>query len=278
MQTLTLTQLLQGPIVAVIGLGLGILGLISSYVFYRRQERSRDPRWAVSSTTLIEGHGSRLSDLEVLFKGEAVENLSVSRLLFWNNGGVIDHGDIATADSVRVVAIDGTKILDARVLAQNSKTSLFQVSLSADGASAALSFEYLGEGHGAVLQIVHTGIIPREPIVTGAIKGVKTIRRHRGSFLTDIARAMPILPPCVPLSLYWRRRMTWFVLLAMGVSFWLMAGYELLGGWPPGSSAVDSFVTSTDFVTGLFLLSMVLLGLRGQVPRALEAFEYDGVF
>lgn len=164
---------------SLVSIALAIISITLACLFYRRSRRSKDPRWAIRNTTLIEGYSSKLRDLEVFYKGDRVEDLSVCRIAFWNDGkATIDRQDIATANPLRIASRDQARILDAKVLATNSRSSQFTASLP-DTRTAAhlLEFDYLDHGHGAVLQVVHTGTSEEDLEVVGDIKGSSGIQK-----------------------------------------------------------------------------------------------------
>jgi len=169
------TDTIIGIIIGMIGVAIGIL---ASYYFYRRSLRVKEPTWAIRTTNIIQGYSSKFNDLQVIYKGENIENLTVSRIIFWNEGAeTIDRQDILTANQVRIVALEGIKLLDVKLLASNNPSSQFSVQHAADKGCAYFNFDYLDQKQGAVVQVVHNGISSKDVDVTGDIKGVRTLRR-----------------------------------------------------------------------------------------------------
>ena len=74
---------------------LTIIGFVLAYVFYRRSRRSKEPCWSVRNNVLVEGYSSKIGKLDIRFKDEQVENLSIARIAFWNQGAeTLDRHDI----------------------------------------------------------------------------------------------------------------------------------------------------------------------------------------
>jgi hypothetical protein len=98
-------------------LALAIVGLAFAVYAYAKTLRRKTPRWAMVTNTLISGYSAKFTELQVLYKGDAVENLSVTKALFWNAGAeTIEGGDIASGDPLRIETIDDIRILDAVLL------------------------------------------------------------------------------------------------------------------------------------------------------------------
>jgi hypothetical protein len=119
-----LARALQNPVVTLV---LGILASgVVGYFFYRRGLRLKEPCWAIRSNNLVAGFTATYPLLEIRYKDAKVENLTVSKVLFWNHGADTIHvKDIAEADPLRLVGVAGTKILDVNLLATNSEPSRF---------------------------------------------------------------------------------------------------------------------------------------------------------
>ncbi len=180
------TGTLLGIVGIVISVLFGVIGLVTGYYFYRKSKQKKEPCWAIRSNNLIRGSSAIISGLAVLYKGEQVENLTISKLLIWNKGEItLDRQDIETIDHLRVVGKGDTKLLDIDILASNNNASRFSYNLAQDKSSATLNFDYLDRGNGAVLQIVHTGASSNDLTLAGAIKGAS---------LSYLANVTPVDP------------------------------------------------------------------------------------
>ena len=153
-----------------------VVGIIVSYGFFVISQKNKEPCWDVKSNNLIRNFGSTIPKLEILYGKEKVENLTVSRIIFWNNGAeTLERNHIVLANPLRISVKQGVKILDAEVLVSNNPHSDFSLIKSNDELSARIEFEYLDKNDGAVIQIVHTGVSSIDIGINGSIKGVKII-------------------------------------------------------------------------------------------------------
>jgi hypothetical protein len=71
--------------------------------------------------------------------------------------------------------MSGIDILDVKVVSSNNKANQFTCTLAQDG-DAEVDFEYLDRGHGAVIQVIHTGLSSDDITMVGQIKGVSAIK------------------------------------------------------------------------------------------------------
>lgn len=188
-----LSGVVQNPAVTLLLIVLAVAGLILAYVSYRTR-RVKQACWAIRSNNIVAGYTAKLGALQILYGGEGVKNVTISRLLFWNRGReTIDRGDIAPADPLRIIAAGEVKLLDVAILHANNEPSQFSATVASDRKSAVLCFEYLDPGQGAVLQVVHSGTSSKDVEVLGSIKGAgapakKVIRVHKASAPPDVKR------------------------------------------------------------------------------------------
>lgn len=174
-------QYLTGPLANFAGLILGIVGIILAYAFYRKAKKDKEPYWAIQTVNLIRDYSVELGGVEVLYAGEKVKNLSISKLLFWNHGALtIDRRDIADADPLGICTDQrkqstdqNIRLLDVKLLAQNHSASQVVVSRSPDKLTAQFVFDYLDRGHGFVVQIVHEGTSSRDIALAAPLKGLR---------------------------------------------------------------------------------------------------------
>ena len=164
----------------IIGTTIGIAGILFGYYLYRVGRRAKEPCWSIRSNNLIQNFGARLVGLKIQFGDQDVQNLTVSRILFWNAGGdTIRKSDIADANPLQIVACDGVALLEAQVLATSSQSNKVSCVPQSDKKSAILQFDYLDRDQGAVVQIVHTGTSSDHLKIAGDIMGAPLLLARR---------------------------------------------------------------------------------------------------
>jgi hypothetical protein len=159
----------------IINYAIGILGLILAYYFYKKGERKKEPVYSIKSVNVISDYASKYEDLTVSYKGEKVENFTVSKLLFYNHGAdTIDKADITTLNQLKIIGLD-CEILNARVLQASNSSIDFKLRLDRANSWVIIDFEYLNTNQGAVFELVHTGLSSEHLEIQGDIRNVQMI-------------------------------------------------------------------------------------------------------
>ena len=75
------------------------------------------PFYANRSINIVEDLVSRFESLKMLYSGQPIKNLTVTKTAFWNGGrDTIKGEDVASADPLSVHVKKGCKILNAKIL------------------------------------------------------------------------------------------------------------------------------------------------------------------
>lgn len=237
--------------------------VVTAGYFYMLGKRTRDPSWAIRSNNIIRGFESQL--LDISYSGHPVETLTISKILFWNHGkqsirgnAVLNGGDIS--EPVRIVCLTG-QILDSTVLQRSNTAIKFSATVSPDKKSAELSFLYLDQGDGAVIQVIHTGTSSSDLQIEGRIMETKRIRLRE----VDIGSRAKAL-------------------LGTGIIFALFSAAALIFLFDPEGTRSQQVVDqSAVFIgaiaieaTGLVVCgAFVLRDLRRRIPSGLALFAGD---
>ena len=245
-----LQKFVQNPMFQLLSLGLGLIGIILAVLFYIKSRRYKAPMYEISSTTLIENLSAKLTGLEVNFKGIPQERITVSRLVFWNDGSdTIRLTDLTNMAPITIQLASGAKLLDASVVHVSEEANQFSIitkqeSTQEDAPShIIISFDYLDKYEGGVIQIVHTGKSTHAISVTGKVKGAGEVRHlaapayslHLGkpfNYLNNskiagwIAVTTYVLFGLITLGLYIRDYVRWYLLPVSAISiFFAFYGY-----------------------------------------------------
>jgi hypothetical protein len=186
-----LRDIVQHPVFAITSLAVGIVGVVLACLWRRRDKK---PLWSITNNNLIRGFSKQLPNLDVKYSGQQVETLSISKIVFWNAGSETIRGDdIADADPLRVLPLNGVKLLDAKLVQDNSNASSFLVSTSSDMSAAFLQFDFIDKGQGAVIQVIHTGSSAEDICLQGTVKGGGAVKHkplYEASFFDYILRVL----------------------------------------------------------------------------------------
>lgn len=169
----SLKDIVQHPWFGILSFLVTILSLVLAIVFYNLSRREKKPYWSIGSNNLIEGFSSQVPGLEISYNNQKVENLTVSKIVFWNAGKeTINATDIAEGDPLQIIAKGNIKILDIKVLKRNSEPSRFCEPDEPDLHPSFVTFDFLDKNQGGVIQVIHTGTSSRNISLKGTIKGV----------------------------------------------------------------------------------------------------------
>lgn len=254
----------ENPWLALIGFIIGILGLVFGFYFYMKSNKTKLPCYSGRSYNVVEGLGSVLEPLKILYSGQEIKNLTITKIAFWNAGkDTIDYiKDIAPANPLIIRVVEGCKILDAKILKQNNPVNRFSINISNDFCSALVKFDYIDKDEGAVIQVIHTGKSNADLDLFGTIKGAGSPRYKR-------TRSPPI--PTGYLSSKNARTKRYIV---GGISLIIAAILNIL--------AVNEIITTgtwlMPFVILCFLVSLPYWGwaylfMRRTIPKGLDIFE-----
>jgi len=186
----------------IINYTIGILGLILAYYFYKKSIRIKEPVYSTKSNNLISGSVSTLENLNISYKRQKVENLTVSKILFYNRGAeTITRQDTKTLNHLSISS-ETCRILDGSILQVNNPSNNLTVQYDNDNKNVHIDFDYLDTNQGAVIQVIHTGLSSNDLWMDGAIMGVQRLvnipldrlmtKQNRKSLYPTIARVLII--------------------------------------------------------------------------------------
>jgi len=271
METLTqlATWLSLNPWLSILSFLLALLGVILAVVFFIKSRRMKEPRFAIRSFNLVRDFTSRLEALEMLYAGQRIQNLTVSKIAFWNNGAETINGqDIASADPLVAKLKEGLTILDASVLFVKNEANQFSIDVSDDSSELFLKFDYVDKGEGVVIQVLHTGRSSADIQLAGTIKG-------GGKPIEQFFPRLRPLMRLMPSSFSPARRRRLVGILFFGMSAMLLA-LPFLSFLVPGKGAAATtdriFLAVCAFMC-LVYFAMGFYVIRRRIPSGFDVFE-----
>lgn len=176
----------QHPEISILGFFLGlILGIWSLVVGIKSRNRKK-LAISVTGNNLIQDFSEKINGLIVNFKNEKVKNLTVTRIVIWNNGNQTLHSnDLIQANPLRIVSKDDVSILDFQIIQENEASNQFEIfNAQVDNEktqSLYIRFDYIDPAQGCVIQIIHNGNSFSDVTVTGKLKGIDEISKIDGA-------------------------------------------------------------------------------------------------
>lgn len=182
------------PVLNVVSLLLAILGIVFTIYFYFKSKKNRIPTYIVRTINLVRENVKKIDTVSILYSGEKVKNLSISKIALWNEGKeTINSGDVALNNSIKIKIKDDFKFLDSEILFQKNSANDFKIQMSEDNKFISIFFDYFDFEEGLVMQVFHTGNTSDDIYIDGKIKSVNKIsrREHSNSLLpTTVVRLL----------------------------------------------------------------------------------------
>jgi len=219
---------------------------VSLYI-YSLTRKEKEPRYILRT----------VRNIPKKYHGIEMEDNTVTRVLFWNNGrDTIHFEDIAQADQLRFAAKERGNIMNAKIIQVKTDANQFRINIPLDKSAVMLSFDYVDKNEGAVIEIVHTGRSYLDIEFRGKIKGGGTPKQKLSFFelfreiTLQKALANPRIknPSSIGLS-YSKSLMVYsignfFLWLIAGVMVFstLFVGFSFWGGLPSLLTKVIAFI------------------------------------
>jgi hypothetical protein len=184
--------LTNNPWLNAIFLILAILGISISVILYIKSKRVRIPVYSIRSINLIKSKLRKIKSVEILYQGDKVDNLTISKLALWNAGKeTINSQDVAKIEPLKISLKNNSIILDAEVLYQKNPANNFKICIDKNNNEISIDFDYFDFYEGAIIQIYHTGISSLDIEMNGKIKSTSKIIRKKNPDFPNILFLLP---------------------------------------------------------------------------------------
>lgn len=132
------------------------IGAVVAIPVSRWFERKKRFVFKTQSFRLIEKEQTALKNLEVLYKGRPVQELTVTQFAIWNKSiKTIDKEDVV--EELRIESENGD-ILEVKILSEAEKKNGFAIRETTEKV-VTFDFEYVDDKEGVAVQVIHTGSI-----------------------------------------------------------------------------------------------------------------------
>ena len=156
---------------------LAVIGIVFGMLSYFKTKKSRKPTYRIRTFNLIK-EINKIDSVSILYKGENIENLSVSRIAIWNSGKeTINKTDVAQNDRFRIEIDNSASILDYKLTLQKNEANGFKLN-KADDNCIIIDFDYFDYNEGIIIELYHTATNSSNITLKGSFKGTKKIIRN----------------------------------------------------------------------------------------------------
>jgi hypothetical protein len=166
---------LSSPYIGALGIFIGTLLSVIGIVLTIQSIKERRPVYIKRSVNIFQN--IERSQLEIFYKKSKVSNLTITNIVFWNDGRqTINASDIAIAEPLRIASNDQVRILEATILFTSNPANRIRLNPqpSIPSEFVGVSFEYLDQNEGAIIQVIHDGRSSGAIELVGIVKGFGT--------------------------------------------------------------------------------------------------------
>ncbi|MBV6419629.1 MAG: hypothetical protein DAHOPDDO_00852 [Ignavibacteriaceae bacterium] len=164
-----------GIIIGVIGLIVGLISLLTTYIFYKRSLKLKIPLYTIESRGPLGGLPETLSKLSLNYDGEKIKYFTVSRIAIWNAGKDTIHSkDIVDADKICIIPEEGYEFFEANIRKVINPLNNFSMRFSTK--EIVINFDYMDFNEGCCVEVYHSGKTSWALQVKGSIKGSGKIK------------------------------------------------------------------------------------------------------
>jgi hypothetical protein len=165
----------------ILGIVLAVLALPLTYMWGRRSRQRPTLRYVLDYDVLMNTQTDIARDpLRISYGDTVISQVSRTYVAFWNHrGDTVRASDAVEQDPLRVKLPDGDTALQAGIVAYSREQCDIRVTLNDNERSVVdFTFDFLDEGDGFILEIIHQGDSPG--VVTGTLRGAEVQDRGKG--------------------------------------------------------------------------------------------------
>jgi hypothetical protein len=165
---------------AVSGWIIGAVSLVIAIVttiLYLLDRKSKKPRWAVTTTPIIEDSVSKIPGLRITYLDRSIKSFLQTSVLFWNAGKEpIRRTDIAPGEPLRIAVASPDAPYSISKPATNNRASNPVLYESERFGPRCIAFDYLEQNHGIKFIIYHGDYGPDAIKVDGIVIGARLVK------------------------------------------------------------------------------------------------------
>lgn len=177
---------------------LGVLSIPISIVVARRAHKVPMISSVVDYDVLVRASKDVKEDaIRIHYRDRDVERVSRTLIAIWNDGDTIRRADSVSSDPLRIALQEGDEPLDHRIVYRSRRQNDFNLRAVGDR-SILIDFEFLDNGDGAIVELIHKGA--GEPDVAGTVMGAKVkpptpglLRKDALAWMREISRRKRIM-------------------------------------------------------------------------------------
>lgn len=154
-----------------------ILAIFLTVFLYFKGKQRKGLNYHFKNDLLIDRANTQKPDqIEILFLGKKVDKLYKTLIYIWNSGDqTIKKEELNTKDPLRLRIKNESEILSIKIIKVTRSVTDFSTINSKENTEYKINFDYLDQGDGAVIEVLHNGVIDDLELL-GTIMGISKIK------------------------------------------------------------------------------------------------------
>lgn len=184
---------------------------IGGFIIAYRSMPQKVLKFYIINNELITSNKTILTKLDILYNGTPVNNLTVTKIVFWNNAfPTINAIDIVKASPLLISAKEGS-LLDVSIINGHQSSNCITTTDIKDNKSS-ISFDYLDRKEGGIVQIIHTGN-SYDISLSGKLKGGKIVMQKHNKVTKSLLSMSILVIPFIVWTIYFGKNVSMELLL-----------------------------------------------------------------
>jgi hypothetical protein len=152
-----------------------IFAIILTVFLYFKGRQRKGLSYYISNDLLIDRANTEKPDqIEIYFSGTKVDKLYKTLIYIWNSGNqTIKKDELNTKDHLRVNI--ESEVLSIKIIKVTREVIDFNVNHDQENTNYKVNFDYLDQGDGAVIEVLHSGSID-DLKLQGTVMGISNIK------------------------------------------------------------------------------------------------------
>lgn len=207
----------------------------------------------------------KIDGLRIKYQNKSINNLSVGRIALWNKGReTIRKEDIAENNRLRIITLNDTKILEAKIIFQKNKANNFSLVQSKKNNEINIKFDFFDIGEGIIIQVFHTGKNKSDIDLGGFIKGSGEIKKMDLPLIVKLIKSSMFLDNQY---VKYKKGILGFILIITPII--LLLSYFIPNNPHPNPALRYIFL----IITFVLYWSLAYAILSKRIPRGFELYE-----
>lgn len=165
----------------IIFLALAILGIVLAIFFFIKSRKEKAPVYKTKTTQLVKNNLSSIEKLQILYDGETLQNLYLTKISIWNSGReTINKSDFVVRDPLIIDCQGDGIIYDFKIEYADERNAVSVTKI--DSKNLKIDFDYLDKNQGLLLSVFHS-TDSSNLILKGSFKGARKIEVGYGKEL-----------------------------------------------------------------------------------------------